>query len=367
MHYNTDNMTDTTRLMLDLVRAASDNATTTLDIALKPSLMPMIQKAAKHAVSPALAGSLRQLQKNQLAAGWDDVMPLLMAFETSNKKANKTAKQTALKLADILQGIDIEPVFLKGMAFILESDDSAPWRQISDIDTLIPIHRSEQALAVLKENGYQVAVTEKLFNDNYHHHLAPVIDPDSGLSIELHTRLMKNKRLGPDLTSLFLGSIHAGDNKSLPLILSPEDRMIHLVLHAQISNMGFALKEISMRDIVDASTLQNLYPFDWQALERQFSTMNYKHEAECFFAACSLITGHDIGWKPGSKADKWALASLRQLDQLQPAWKKSLRIGWEQASRFAHNPARLPYILLAAINPIVRGNAIKVGKSRLKK
>ena len=329
------------QLLQTLLRASVADTCALLRKDLKTCLLPALEIAGQHGVAPALAGGLRELLSAGLADSWSDILPLLETFEARNRDVNKAAAQAALQTANLLRQQGIEPVFLKGLAFILEAEDHAPWRQVSDIDALIPADAAPAAIDALRNAGYLPGANEAVFSSVGHHHLVPMIEPASGLAIELHTKISNDQSIVAPTKDISSRAVQISSGGSGFAIPSPEDRLIHLVVHAQISNMGYSLRNMHLRDSLDLSHLARLHDLDWPSIDKDLAAANVKHQAEAFLATAEAILPAGIPLPVSVAAAKWAATATRQLHRPAPVWQTVTRIGLHYASRYTRNPQRL--------------------------
>ncbi len=318
-------------------------------------------------MAPALAGGLRELLSAGLAEGWSDILPLLETFEVRNRDVNKAAAQAALQTANLLQQQGIEPVFLKGLAFILEAGDNAPWRLISDIDVLIPTTDGPDAINALRNAGYATGGDEAAYSPALHHHLVPMIVPITGLSVELHTRVCREQYVRMPAETILKRSVQITSGGSELNIASPADRAVHLVVHAQISNMGYRARQLNLRDCLDLVRLSQMHQLDWQQIVDLCTDAGVGVEAVAFIAAVQDFMATDFGIAATPAAQTWARQATNHLHHPPHAWKSWARMCAFYATRYIRNPVQIATIFRNAINPKRRSALARTIGKRLSK
>jgi hypothetical protein len=135
-------------IILILLRARLGQEVEPLTQADKSRLMDVIQTAGQHGVGPALHGGLKVMMDQGKADGWQSVAPMLKILEEQNAPRNRQVRELCLRINTILREANITPVFLKGCGFIVEDEQAAPWRFVSDVDLLIDETALEDAATV---------------------------------------------------------------------------------------------------------------------------------------------------------------------------------------------------------------------------
>jgi hypothetical protein len=70
---------------------------------------------------------------------------------------------------------------------------------VSDVDVLIDEPALEDAARALQESGLELAASPDQYRSARHHHFAPLFDRQSGMSVELHRRLLRDATLDRQL------------------------------------------------------------------------------------------------------------------------------------------------------------------------
>jgi hypothetical protein len=217
-------------------------------------------------------------------------------------------------------------------------------------------------------NGVGSATAAPAYDPTYHHHYAPLLDDTNDVLVELHARLMKNRsdELLP-AQEVFARAIAVTIEEQTLLIPSPEHRMIHCIAHAQISNWGYALRQISLKEVVDAAELASRYEIDWANVRRHFAAIGAISELVGFVNATTTLTGISIDLDAADirAGERWALNAIAALQKPPAAWKTSLRVLAHYARVMAKNPVRLGIVWKTLKDPQRWREKIRMNRRRL--
>lgn len=157
------------------------------------------------------------------------------------------------RIAHALADIDVEPVLLKGAAYIACGLGPGNCRMVSDVDILVPHARLPDVERVLAAHGWRQTPHDE-YDERYYrawmHELPPFQHAIRGTSLDVHHNLLpRTSRLCPDATVLLARSTRlegAGCR-----VLAPSDMVMHSVLH------GFYGGEFlnCFRDVLDVHEL----------------------------------------------------------------------------------------------------------------
>lgn len=227
----------------------------------------LLQTATEEAVLPTLAFAVSQ--------GLDisaprDVSLFLSTVLSLNRERNQWIWHELKTTAQILNGLGIEPVLLKGAAYLgagVYSDIGA--RYLADLDVLVPEADPKAIFQYFIEHGYQCDERDQFARFRHHH---PPLRRTS-VALELHHKL----GLGP--CQSILPSREVIENAT-PVeidgvrvrVPSPTHLVAHLVMHSQIQHPYNERIWPPLRAICDLLRLQNRYrqSIDWAELEVRF-------------------------------------------------------------------------------------------------
>jgi hypothetical protein len=352
------------RLTLDLLIARHKERPATPNDDAKLSFGEMIKCAGKHGVLPATAEGLRKISK--VAPNWRDLVPFLDVFERQNTAQNIEYLGMMQRAVGRLQSAGIDSVILKGGAFVVEDQSNAPWRQLSDVDLLVSPQDVHRAASVLIEDEFHQNSDVAGFSEGLHHHY-PALSEPSGKFVELHIRLMQSERDNPIRTEDILANSVPIERGGVTFhIPSPEHRMIHLFAHAQISNWGYVLKRIALKDVVDAVELSHRHQINWNVVNAAFKGIGAEAALNGFLAAARELLDLDttlVAPRP-DKTERWAQQAIASLTEPAPTWLATVRMTRQYLKEFTRNPYRLILVWRTLTNPARRAYLARVSKQR---
>ena len=356
---------DVHQACLALLRARFGDDRDGLPVPDAEGFMALLNLAGRHGVAPALAGGLRNLAADN--PSWGDAGEFLGMAEEANRHRNTGFIEAAAHLAALLEDHGIACVFLKGAATVLADPAGAPWRPLSDLDVLVPVDRIEEAARLLKAAGYRQSDYVTGFAEQLHHHY-PALTGEDGTMIELHVRLMQDAErdpVPPDAVFAMAGTVvRNGQSFRLPC---PEHRMFHLLAHAQISNWGRVLRQVSLRDLLEARHVATQHAIDWDSVDRSFRSIGARRELDGFLAAAHDLIGLEFPYGEARRrqAERWAGTAVRAFRDPGPRWRTAMRMTAAYVAALLTRPQRLRLAWLTLVSPSRRQDFLRVMRSRL--
>lgn len=206
-----------------------------------------------------------------------DAADFLAAVEELNRERNERILDEAREIAKVLNAIDIEPVFLKGAAFLLERVyPSAGCRYLCDLDLLVPESRLAEAAEALEREGYRPDASDHMAR--FRHHYPQLQRPRSGNDpgsgpVELHHSLGQGVCRGILSGEEVLRASRVLEWRGVRIrVPSPEHLISHLVLHSQIHHTYSERIWPPLRAMQDLVMLERRFgsQLDWQAIRERF-------------------------------------------------------------------------------------------------
>ena len=353
-------------LLIDMLRHAERPDVDGAATAVQSRFNDLMDTAAGHDVLPYIAMRLKRSAKQDCP----ELLPVLDYIQVQATARNRSLREAAIRVSRLLAGQDIDAVFLKGAAFIIEDEDSAPWRVTGDLDVLVHPNAMEAAARALMAAGYQPTRDPKGYTDRLHHHFAPLIDPAEGVVVELHHRLFKDAGIDALRTEdVFAQAQLLTIGGQAMLIPSPEHRLVHQVLHAQVSNWGHVLRKIGLRDIVDLAQITSRHRIHTPTIERILGAANLSRPFSGFIAAGNEILGREVLQWPLDRLDEsWAKEARSSLAAPPSQWRQSARVALHYLRLIVRNPRRLEIAWTVLRDrqrrgDLVRSNAMRVDAS----
>jgi hypothetical protein len=136
------------------------------------------------------------------------------------------------RIVAALKYVKVEPVFLKGTAYILANDSCHQGRLLADIDIFIDKKDITSTEEILRWNGWVANKLdehdEKYYRD-WMHEIPPMVNSKTNMTIDVHHNLI------PLVSRIKLDSAKLKDriesNKNDVKYLAPEDRVLHSAAH----------------------------------------------------------------------------------------------------------------------------------------
>jgi len=161
------------------------------------------------------------------------------------------------QIAYALSNAGIQPVLLKGAAYLLEDLPFARGRIATDVDILVDESRLAETEACMKRAGW-VEVKSDDYDQTYYrewmHELPPLMHHLRGTVVDIHHNIVpRTARLKPDGGKLIAASV--GTRIEGLRVLAPEDSILNKVVHL------FLLGEFDncFRELVDLDGLLRAY------------------------------------------------------------------------------------------------------------
>jgi len=355
-----------TELVLGLLRAGLSNPPIVPN-SLRGAFKEALDMASAHQIAPALCSGLRHLANKDSA--WSDLVPFVQLIETQNRLRNEKIETSAIKIAALFRSADISCVFLKGTAMVLESKNYAPWRLVTDLDILVPPDCIGRAVSSLLQHGYHQRADYAGFEEGIHHHYPALSDDESNTLVELHVRLMQDQSGNPLQTvDIFQRATPLKRNAQIFLVPCPEHRMIHLIAHAQLSNWGFVLRQITLKDVVDALKLNARNEIDWEVVRKAFIEICAEKELMGFLYAARLLLGLSSPFPEAdlTKGKDWAERAVEALYAPSGKLQTFLRIISHYVTLFSRDPHRIRILAKTLKDPARLKHLLTVNRERLR-
>jgi hypothetical protein len=227
----------------------------------------LIDRACAHHVAPLLFR--RAVRLGLLETAPIELAEFLAVTDRLNLGRNAAILQEMLELAEVMERVGISPIALKGGALLL--DEGLPEHNaimLSDVDLLVRAEEVQRAVSAAASLGYSASSATP------GGHSVVLWHPDRIASIDLH------HDLGPQRHVLAAGEVDGRAERAgtLPLRrLSPTDRAIHNIYHAQIQNRNYRLAMLSLHQLCNLGLLIEGHGdrIDWDFVRRRFERCGY--------------------------------------------------------------------------------------------
>jgi hypothetical protein len=221
-----------------------------------------VRVAAREEVLPSLHGTL---------CCPPEIADFFEAIHELNAERNRQLLEETETVACLLNKAGIEPVLLKGTAYLMTGVYPDPAdRFLHDIDLLVSPPQSEQAFEIIQRSGYEPYVPNPTAFVLHHH---PTLTQIHRIPVEVHHSLA----LGAGRAFLTADEIV---NSSTPFRLgratvripSPDHLMTHLIVHSQMQHGSYDRIWPSLRAMYDLILLGRRFTVDWDAIRGRFET-----------------------------------------------------------------------------------------------
>ncbi|AHF03375.1 hypothetical protein MARPU_05330 [Marichromatium purpuratum 984] len=151
-----------------------------------------------------------------------------------------------------LEGLDVQVVALKGVAYVLAGVPAARGRPFADVDLLIPMAALEPVEQRLRARGW-LSLGHSAYDEHYYrdwmHEIPPLRHAERDNEIDIHHRLLpRTSRFHFDPAPLFIASRALEGHGALRVLDAP-DMVLHAVVHLFLE--GDAHEGLRLRDLVD--------------------------------------------------------------------------------------------------------------------
>lgn len=198
-----------------------------------------------------------------------EITDFLTGVQELNAERNSQLLREVESHAELLNRAGIEPVVLKGAAYLETGVYADPARRlVRDIDLLVDPAQSERAFELIQSTGYEPFVPNPsgLF---LHHH--PALTKVHAVPVEIH------HRLGFGACNTLLSSAEMiGESRAVRLgaatvrVPSPEHLVCHLIAHSQMHHGSPSRIWPSLRDMHDLTLLAKRFRLDWGTIRERF-------------------------------------------------------------------------------------------------
>ena len=277
----------------------------------------VIELASRHLVTPALYQAFAA--KGLLPGLPVDVRSYLEAVHELNGERNRRIAGQLQELLAALNATGIEPVLLKGVAYLaadLYRDPAA--RVIGDIDLLVLDDQLAAAVAALKAIGYTEAAPGE-FSFAEHHHHTPLVRDDDVAALELHSEPVM-RAYAPLLSSeQVLGNARRldidGARCRLPAL---RDQVVQNIVHAQLADRHYWLARVPLRPLCDLLRLRRPDDgrIDWPEILAAFDRVGHGSACRAWLMTAEQLFGQRLpgGIRPdlGARVACWRIRAQRR-------------------------------------------------------
>jgi len=184
-----------------------------------------------------------------------------------NTRRNNAILDTVEPTIRRLQSIGIDPILLKGTSLLVEELYPPGTRLVGDADLLVTPAEADRALATLAENEYIVSDTPL---PTEHRHLPILIHRETGLAVELHTRLEQTTTDSVVPLEWFCAGCRQVPFRGLLARVPDATRLVAMnFVHHRVNDRSRP-SPVELRWLLDLALLRVRYEreIDWHALDQ---------------------------------------------------------------------------------------------------
>lgn len=325
---------------------------------------PLVSLAEEHLLLPALWAGLRRHAavdavpaplRRHLAerVGDGSVVPVELALEDlhdANAERNRALRAQAIEVVQLLRQVGIEPVLLKGAAWLVAGGRDPGERVLRDLDLLVSEGSVDGAVEALRVAGYlpigpdgdaTVARSIAWYRERYHHY-CPLVRAGSPAPVELHWALGTGAvDVALPAARVRRDAVVAGSEPSPMLTPSLRDHVLLLLLHAQVSDFGQRRAALPLRALHDLALVlrQHEEEIPWDGVGAELAAAGLAATGARFLAGAERLLGIHPSLPPAIAPDPAARRHVERCianASLPPALRRGaleLRGAWLRAVR----------------------------------
>ena len=229
-----------------------------------------------------------------------DLVIYMKYINNINRERNNQIMIQAKEINELLLSNNITPIFLKGIANILEGlYDNISERMVGDIDFICSKNEFQRAVKLLLDNGYYSVSKENYRFPNEKHY--PRLKKKNRIAaVEIHKELISEKYRNEFNYNLVHKNTLRLNNVNF---LSYNHQAVISITSDQIDDYGFYYKKLALKNAYDVFLISKRTD-----IKKTISMYkNLKNPMNCFLACCFLVFGNinTLGYTKTKKAEKY--------------------------------------------------------------
>ncbi len=232
----------------------------------------------------------------------DELAPTLQSLYELNRERNEQILQQIDEITKILNKANIQPVFLKGTANLLDGLYSdVGERMIGDIDFLVREEDYLKAAELVQGIGYRHDEKISYVDFTSRKHYARLHKEDEQAAVEIH-RILVSDRYSKSINPLeVFRDKKPVSGKTGIYVPSDAHKLVHTFAHDQLEDSGYAYKRTGFRGTYDLYLLAKRT--NVTALNKQ---TRYRKQANAWLVFSQRVLGlNSLFLKPESLSAKW--------------------------------------------------------------
>ncbi|MBT9485982.1 MAG: nucleotidyltransferase family protein [Rubrivivax sp.] len=278
---------------------------------------------------------------------------LLRAAEILNTAQLLEVQRELTHLQTALAPLRLQPVLLKGAAYLAADAPCIPGRSFNDIDLLVPKDRIGEVEAHLMMGGWMTThldAYDQRYYRQWMHEIPPMMHNDRGSVLDVHHAILPDTaHVQPDSRLLMAD---ATESAMMPAfrVLSPVDMLLHSMTHLLHNDeLSHGLRDLSDIDLMLRHQAANAA--FWSALATRAEQLGLGRTLHQGLTAAVEVLGTPV--------PSQALTSARR--HAAPVWQdRGLAWLWRQALRGPHASCRTAGAEAAEGLLYVRAHALRM-------
>ena len=205
------------------------------------------------------------VQHELLGATPERIIDQLRGALAQTKYVQTQAMRELRLVARTLRETGTSVIALKGVAYLASDLPPKQWRNLSDIDILVPEKQIENAEQALIAAGWVVHGDYDDYDRRYYHdwmhEIPPLVHRARGTEVDVHHNLTPPvSRIQIDADVLWHGALPASPASADVLVLSPVDMLLHNALHLYMNDelRGGLRDVVDFRDLLQHFETRNI-------------------------------------------------------------------------------------------------------------
>ncbi len=207
-----------------------------------------------------------------------EIRDYLVVIRHANAERNDDIRHQVAEFVPALNAVGIEPILLKGSAFLFDDPAYGASRMMVDIDYLVPPGTEDTAWDVMADLGYRATD-----DDDYSraHQMNAIFREGTVAPIEIH------RTPGPQRTLLtveeaYADSIVVDTGGGRCRVMSPDHRALHALFHGQVQDFHYWFARPQLRTLLDLRRfIEGDGPgIDWPMIMGRFDDEGYGRVVE---------------------------------------------------------------------------------------
>ena len=249
----------------------------------------VVEIANAHRVVTALWPVMHAKGLHELLPG--DLRDYLSELHRLNTGRNRALKSQLIQMLSLWNAVGIEPILIKGSAFLLSLDFLDPGeRMMIDLDVLASPEDAAKMEKTLLSQRYEHVPTAPRREGMPH--LCPLANNDQPAVVEIHVRLSREH----DPQCVTFSEAHRRSRRQNVervafRVLHPCHTLFYTLFHSEVHHRGYEKRMLSLRSLRDFALLTR--HFDKNLVWREFATLSHEQDLDKVVRAY-LFTGHRL-------------------------------------------------------------------------